>query len=227
MNLGAGRIVFQDLTRIDQAIAEGKLETSIALTTAIDSCTIGDRFSPPRRPPLGRRRALPQATSRGAHPAGRSARGTSGPGPCVDGRTRHGADRWCRVSRRARPHVRRGRDRAGGDRVRALPRHGPGPAVGPHAARLRGDDPRCRPARSGCWGPWSSRPTRAALRTNSSNRVSSPMPKTGRSVCSRTMTRSFSSILEPTAHDNSPVPLPSMILTGSSERRHPRCGSSR
>ena len=43
MNLGAGRIVFQDLTRIDQAIAGGELETNTALTTVIDSCTTGDR----------------------------------------------------------------------------------------------------------------------------------------------------------------------------------------
>ena len=43
MNLGAGRIVFQDLTRIDQAIAEGQLETNTALTTLVDSCTVGDR----------------------------------------------------------------------------------------------------------------------------------------------------------------------------------------
>jgi len=43
MNLGAGRIVFQDLTRIDQAIAEGKLDTNTPLTTLIDSCTGRDR----------------------------------------------------------------------------------------------------------------------------------------------------------------------------------------
>ena len=43
MNLGAGRVVFQDLTRIDQSIAEGRLETNSALTTAIDSCTLGNR----------------------------------------------------------------------------------------------------------------------------------------------------------------------------------------
>ncbi|MDP6582732.1 MAG: hypothetical protein QF681_18925, partial [Vicinamibacterales bacterium] len=43
MNLGAGRIVFQDLTRIDQAIARGELETNAALLTLIDSGAIGDR----------------------------------------------------------------------------------------------------------------------------------------------------------------------------------------
>ena len=43
MNLGAGRIVFQDLTRIDQNIAEGKLDSNTPLITLIDSCTGGDR----------------------------------------------------------------------------------------------------------------------------------------------------------------------------------------
>ena len=38
MNLGAGRVVFQDLTRIDQAIAAGELDTNTALTTLVDSC---------------------------------------------------------------------------------------------------------------------------------------------------------------------------------------------
>ena len=43
MNLGAGRIVFQDLTRIDQAIAGGELETNTALTALVGSCAGGDR----------------------------------------------------------------------------------------------------------------------------------------------------------------------------------------
>ncbi|HJN42947.1 MAG: phosphoglycerate mutase (2,3-diphosphoglycerate-independent) [Acidobacteria bacterium] len=43
MNLGAGRIVFQDLTRIDQAISRGELETNAALLTLIDSGAKGDR----------------------------------------------------------------------------------------------------------------------------------------------------------------------------------------
>ena len=43
MNLGAGRIVFQDLTRIDRAIAGDELAASVPLTTLLDSCTHGDR----------------------------------------------------------------------------------------------------------------------------------------------------------------------------------------
>ena len=43
MNLGAGRIVFQDLTRIDQAIARDELAGNAALTTLLDACTGGGR----------------------------------------------------------------------------------------------------------------------------------------------------------------------------------------
>ena len=43
MNLGAGRVVFQDLTRIDQAIAGDELAASAPLTALLDSCTRGDR----------------------------------------------------------------------------------------------------------------------------------------------------------------------------------------
>ena len=38
MNLGAGRVVFQDLTRIDQTIASGGLDTNAALTALFNSC---------------------------------------------------------------------------------------------------------------------------------------------------------------------------------------------
>ena len=43
MNLGAGRIVFQDLTRIDRAIATGELPRNDTLTAFIDSCRGADR----------------------------------------------------------------------------------------------------------------------------------------------------------------------------------------
>jgi len=42
MNLGAGRIVFQDLTRINQAIAEGRLDANPALDQALQYCVTGD-----------------------------------------------------------------------------------------------------------------------------------------------------------------------------------------
>ena len=43
MSLGAGRVVFQDLTRIDQVIAAGELETIDSLKGTVDSCLIADR----------------------------------------------------------------------------------------------------------------------------------------------------------------------------------------
>ena len=43
MNLGAGRIVFQDLTRIDQAIAGDELAANVPLTRLLDECTRGQR----------------------------------------------------------------------------------------------------------------------------------------------------------------------------------------
>jgi 2,3-bisphosphoglycerate-independent phosphoglycerate mutase len=41
MNLGAGRIVYQDLTRIDKAIKDGDLESNAALTASLSRCADG------------------------------------------------------------------------------------------------------------------------------------------------------------------------------------------
>ena len=41
MNMGAGRIVYQDLTRIDKSIREGELFASPVLATAMDRCVDG------------------------------------------------------------------------------------------------------------------------------------------------------------------------------------------
>jgi len=43
MNLGAGRVVFQDLTRIDQAIAAGDLARNQTISRVFDSCTTKSR----------------------------------------------------------------------------------------------------------------------------------------------------------------------------------------
>ena len=40
-NMGAGRVVYQDLTRIDKSIREGEFSTSAALTKAMDRCAGG------------------------------------------------------------------------------------------------------------------------------------------------------------------------------------------
>ncbi len=44
MNMGAGRIVYQDLTRIDKSIRDGELSNSPALAAAMDRCA-GDRHA--------------------------------------------------------------------------------------------------------------------------------------------------------------------------------------
>ena len=41
MNLGAGRVVYQDLTRIDRSIADGTFHENAALTAAMDRCAGG------------------------------------------------------------------------------------------------------------------------------------------------------------------------------------------
>ena len=41
MNMGAGRIVYQDLTRIDKSIRDGELATNAALAAAMDRCADG------------------------------------------------------------------------------------------------------------------------------------------------------------------------------------------
>ena len=43
MNMGAGRVVYQDLTRIDKAIADGELFSIPALIAAMDRCSSGAR----------------------------------------------------------------------------------------------------------------------------------------------------------------------------------------
>jgi 2,3-bisphosphoglycerate-independent phosphoglycerate mutase len=43
MNMGAGRIVYQDLTRIDKSISDGSLFDNQALAASMDRCTSGQR----------------------------------------------------------------------------------------------------------------------------------------------------------------------------------------
>ena len=40
-NMGAGRVVYQDLTRIDKAIRDGELAANASLAAALDRCTDG------------------------------------------------------------------------------------------------------------------------------------------------------------------------------------------
>ena len=66
LNLGAGAVVKQDLTRIDEAVADGSLAENAVLRAAMR----GRRARPPDRPRLRRRRALGPRAPRGADPHG-------------------------------------------------------------------------------------------------------------------------------------------------------------
>ena len=66
LNIGAGRVVMQDLPRIGDAIATGEIETAPALTGLIDALQAERRHLPPDGPGLARRRALAPGPRRGA-----------------------------------------------------------------------------------------------------------------------------------------------------------------
>ena len=63
MNMGAGRIVYQDLTRIDKSIRDGELFESPVLAAAMDRCVDGAARAALHRPALGRRRPQQPAAS--------------------------------------------------------------------------------------------------------------------------------------------------------------------
>ena len=67
LNLGAGAVVKQDLTRIDEAVADGSLART---TVAARRRSTARRARPPDRPGLRRRRALGLEAPRGADRAG-------------------------------------------------------------------------------------------------------------------------------------------------------------
>ncbi len=77
MNMGAGRVVYQDLTRIDKSIRDGELFESPALTAAMDRVTHGTECAPPHRPRVRRWRAQPPAAPARAHRDGGTAQGAA------------------------------------------------------------------------------------------------------------------------------------------------------
>jgi hypothetical protein len=64
MNMGAGRVAFQDLTRIDSFIADGAFFANPVLTSAMARCAGGGQVAAPRRSGVGRRRPQPHPASR-------------------------------------------------------------------------------------------------------------------------------------------------------------------
>ena len=56
MNMGAGRVVYQDLTRIDKSIRDVELFQNPALMAAMDRAASGKNAAPLHRPAVRRRR---------------------------------------------------------------------------------------------------------------------------------------------------------------------------
>ena len=133
LNLGAGAVVMQDLTRIDLAVERGELAVERGAARRVHR----RRAGPPDRAGLRRRRALGLGAPRGADPARRRARRPRPRAARVHRRARHAADVGRRLPGDGRGVDGRRRRRA--DRLgrRALLRDGPRQALGPGPARLR------------------------------------------------------------------------------------------
>ena len=138
LTIGSGRILFQDLLRVNQAVRDGSLFENPALVGGVRARACARRRRPSARARLARRRPL-------AHrPPPRAARARAAAG---DG----GADLDPRLHRRPRRLAdvrgRRSRDAAGRadrHRRRALLRDGPRPALGADAEGVRRDHARNR-----------------------------------------------------------------------------------
>ena len=173
MNLGAGAVVMQDLTRIDEAAESGEFESNEVLRKAFSGCAAG----PSDRARVRRWRPLGLGASRGADPSRRLARCFGSRAARVHRRARHAAEVGRRLSGdRAGLDGRRGRrpDRLGG---RPLLGDGPRQALGSDPAGLRPARPRPgrAPRRERCARP-RGRPTSATRPTSSSPRCWSATP---------------------------------------------------
>ena len=65
LNIGAGRVVYQELTRISKAIADGEFFENRVLVQACDKAAGEGEHAAPDGPRLGRRRAQRPGASRG------------------------------------------------------------------------------------------------------------------------------------------------------------------
>ena len=137
LNIGAGRVVYQDYTRIDLAIANGEFVSNRALADAVADGKGEPQHAARAGPGLPGRRPQPRAAGRGNDRHGGERRRAAGPRPRVSRRPRHAAEERGRVARLHRRRVRPASRRA--DRVdrRPLLRNGPRPALGSRERRLR------------------------------------------------------------------------------------------
>ena len=140
MNIGSGRVVAQDLPRIDVAIEDGTLALRPALAGA-------DRQGEEKRPreqerwrasdgpAVAGRRAFASGSHRGLgeNPVGGRRAGLC---PCLPRRARHAATQCAGFSGKIPARYRRLQRRAPGHPVGPLLRHGPRQALGPGAEML-------------------------------------------------------------------------------------------
>ena len=165
MNIGAGRVVWMDLPRIDNAIADGSFATSEALAAFVAALKESRGAAHLAGPRFARRRARAPAPHRRGG-GGDRRRGRAGRRPRLPRRPRRPAEERARPDRRARGGAAGGRAHRHG--LGPLLRHGPRQALGPGRGGGRRD-----PARRGRAGrdrrrQRSRRPTSATRPTSSS-----------------------------------------------------------
>ena len=144
LNIGAGRVVYQDFTRIDHAIATGEFARNPVLGDALALAARGG----------GALHVLGLLSPGGVHSHERQiaalvalaahGRRPANPRPCVPGWPRHAAAQRGRVARLHGRRVRAGEGRAHRVDRRPLLRDGPRPALGPHPRGLRSSGRRPR-----------------------------------------------------------------------------------
>ena len=132
LNIGAGRVVMQDLPRIGDAIAVGRDQEGAGADRPDRRAEEKRRHLPPDRPGLARRRAFAPGPRRGAGENPHRSRRADG-GACHHRRPRHAAA----IGRRGPEavHRRAAEVRAGRDRARPLLRDGPRQALGARGRR--------------------------------------------------------------------------------------------
>ena len=106
LNIGAGRVVYQDYTRIDLAIANGEFARNPALADAVAAATANGSTLHVLGLRLPGRRPQPRAADRGDGRDGGERRRAAGPRPRISRRPRHAAEERGRVARLHRRRVR-------------------------------------------------------------------------------------------------------------------------
>ena len=135
-NLGAGRIVYQDLVRINRAVEDGSFFQNDALLLACRRAKAPRRRAPPHGAGLRRRRPLqpgaPLRLPRAGPARGGGRAASSTPSWTAATRRPSRASSYMRAAGAAAPASRL---RPGRHRPRPLLRHGPRQALGPGGAR--------------------------------------------------------------------------------------------